>query len=196
MLFMVTAILIYNFYPITAVMIILLALLNDLPILTIAKDNTWLSPTPVRWDMRKVLTIASVLGVLSVAETFLLLIIARNHSHLSIDQLQTIIFLKLAVAGHLTLFVARTRNSFLVGPYPAPILLFAIISTQIIAALIAGFGWFVTPTSWEYIGLIWAYCLFWVFIDDGLKLLVYRHLEYRIQRHSRFLGQLKGSLHS
>lgn len=196
MLFMVTAILVYNFYPITAVMIILLALLNDLPILTIAKDNTWLSPTPVRWDMRKVLTIASVLGVLGVAETFILLIIARDHFYVSIDQLQTIIFLKLAVAGHLTLFVARTRNSFLVGPYPAPVLLLAIISTQIIAALIAGFGWFVTPISWEYIGLIWAYCLFWVFIEDGLKLLVYRHLEYRTQRHSRFLGQLKGSLHS
>ena len=46
MLFMVTAILVYNFYPITAVMIILLALLNDLPILTIAKDNTWLPLLP------------------------------------------------------------------------------------------------------------------------------------------------------
>ncbi|BCG63520.1 MAG: H+-transporting ATPase [Methyloprofundus sp.] len=196
MLFMVAAILVYNFYPITAVMIILLALLNDLPILTIAKDNTWLSPTPVCWDMRKVLTVATILGVLGVGETFLLLIIAQNHFHVSIDQLQTIIFLKLAVAGHLTLFVARTRNCFLARPFPAPILLFAIISTQIVAALIAGFGWFVTPISWEYIGLIWAYCLFWVFVEDGLKLLVYRHLEYRTKRHSRFLGRLKGSLHN
>ena len=100
MLFMVSAILIYNFYPITAVMIILLALLNDLPILTIAKDNTWLAPAPVRWDMRKVLTVATVLGVLGVAETFLLLIIAKNHFHVSLQELQTIIFLKLAVAGH------------------------------------------------------------------------------------------------
>jgi H+-transporting ATPase len=196
MLFMVTAMLVYNFYPITAVMIILLALLNDLPILTIAKDNTWLSPTPVRWDMRKVLTVATILGVLGVGETFLLLIIARDHFHVSIDQLQTIIFLKLAIAGHLTLFVARTRNCFLTRPFPAPVLLFAIISTQIAAALIAGFGWFVTPISWEYIGLIWAYCLFWVFIEDGLKLLVYRHLEYRTKRHSRFLSHLRGSLHN
>ncbi|RKZ64070.1 MAG: plasma-membrane proton-efflux P-type ATPase [Gammaproteobacteria bacterium] len=196
MLFMVTAILVYNFYPITAVMIILLALLNDLPILTIAKDNTWLPPTPVRWDMRKVLTVATVLGVLGVAETFLLLIIAKNHFHVSLEQLQTIIFLKLAIAGHLTLFVARTQNCFLARPFPAPILLFAIISTQIVAALIAGFGWFVTPISWEYIGLIWAYCLFWVFVEDGLKLLVYRHLKHKTQKHSHFLSRLKGSLHS
>jgi len=196
MLFMVTAILVYNFYPITAVMIILLALLNDLPILTIAKDNTWLSPTPVRWDMRKVLTIATVLGIVGVTQTFLVLIIAKNYFHVSLEQLQTIIFLKLAVAGHLTLLVTRTRRFFLASPYPAPILLFAIISTQTVSTLIAGFGWFVTPISWEYIGLIWAYCLVWVFINDGVKLLVYRHLEHKTQKHSHFLSRLKNSLHS
>ena len=128
--------------------------------------------------MRKVLTVATVLGVLGVAETFLLLIIAKNHFHVGIDQLQTIIFLKLAIAGHLTLFVARSQNCFLVRPFPAPILLFAIISTQIFAALIAAFGWFVTPISWEYIGLIWAYCLVWVFVEDGLKLLANGELNF------------------
>lgn len=177
MLFMVSAILIYNFYPITAVMIIMLALLNDLPILTIAKDNTWLSPVPVRWDMHKVLTVATVLGVVGVMETFLLLILAKNHFHVSLAELQTIIFLKLIVAGHLTLFVARTRQSFLTRPFPAPLLFFSIVGTQIVAVLIAKFGWFVTAISWEYIGLIWAYCLFWVFIEDGLKLWVYQRLE-------------------
>ncbi|MGR8935866.1 MAG: plasma-membrane proton-efflux P-type ATPase, partial [Gammaproteobacteria bacterium] len=195
MLFMVSAILIYNFYPITAVMIILLALLNDLPILTIAKDNTALPPAPVRWDMRKVLTLASVLGVMGVTETFLLLIIAKNYFHVSLPELQTIIFLKLAVAGHLTLFVARTRNFFLTRPYPAPLLLWTIIATQFVAALFAGFGWFVNPISWEYVGLIWAYCLFWMFIEDGLKLWVYRHLEHKTAKHSRFLTHLKSSLH-
>jgi H+-transporting ATPase len=195
MLFMVSAILAYNFYPITAVMIILLALLNDLPILTIAKDNTWLSPTPVRWDMRKVLTIATVLGIVGVTQTFLVLIIARNYFHVSLEQLQTIIFLKLAIAGHLTLLVTRTRRFFLASPYPAPILLSAIISTQTVSTLIAGMGWFVAPISWEYIGLIWVYCLAWVFINDSVKLLVYRNLEHKTKRHGRFLDRLKNSLH-
>lgn len=196
MLFMVSAILIYNFYPITAVMIILLALLNDLPILTIAKDNTWLPPAPVRWDMRKVLTLATVLGTIGVIETFLLLIIAKNHFHVSLAELQTIIFLKLAVAGHLTLFVARTRNSFFSSPFPAPLLFFTLVATQIAAALFAGFGWFVTPISWDYIGLIWAYCLFWVFIEDGLKLWVYRHLQHKSGPHGHFLSYLRNSLHN
>ena len=195
MLFMVLAILVYNIYPITAIMIILLALLNDIPILTIAKDNTVLATHPVRWDMRKVLTIATVLGSVGVFETFLLMIVAENYFHVSVEELQTIIFLKLAVAGHLTLFVARTRHCFLSPPYPAPLLLVAIIGTQILAVLIAGFGWLVTPISWEFIGLIWAYCLFWVLIEDALKLMTYRHLEHEIPRHRHFLTRLGRSLH-
>ena len=195
MLFMVLAILVYNVYPITAVMIILLALLNDLPILTIAKDNTRLSSKPVTWDMRRVLTVATVLGTVGVIETFLLLIIAKNHFHVSMEELQTIIFLKLAVAGHLTLFVARTKHFFLSRPYPAPLLLFAIICTQVVAVLIAGMGWFVTPISWEYIGMIWAYCLLWVFLEDALKLMVYRHLDHSVPRHKHFLAELRRSMH-
>ncbi|HFC03831.1 MAG TPA: HAD family hydrolase, partial [Nitratifractor salsuginis] len=39
-IFMTLAIVVFNFYPLTAVMIIVLALLNDIPILAIAYDNT------------------------------------------------------------------------------------------------------------------------------------------------------------
>jgi H+-transporting ATPase len=195
MLFMVSAILIYNVYPITAVMIILLALLNDLPILTIAKDNTIISAEPVRWDMHRVLTVATVLGTVGVIETFLLMIAAKNYFHVSAAELQTIIFLKLAVAGHLTLLVARSQNFFLSRPYPAPLLLSAVISTQLVAVCIASMGWFVTPISWTYIGLIWAYCLVWVFIEDRLKLMVYRHLDYSILRHRHYLAGLRRSMH-
>ncbi len=196
MFFMVLAILVYNIYPITAIMIILLALLNDVPILTIAKDNTRLPSKPVRWDMHKVLSIATVLGVVGVIETFLLMIVAENYYHVSTEELQSIIFLKLAVAGHLTLFVARTRHCFLCPPYPSPLLFFSIVGTQILAVCIVAFGWFVTPISWEYIGLIWGYCLFWVLIEDAMKLMTYRHLEHRIPRHRSFLARLRSSLHS
>lgn len=113
MFFMVLAMLVYNFYPITAIMIILLALLNDIPIMTIAKDNTWLDPKPVRWQMKRVLTIATVLGLIGVAETFLLLVIVHSWLQIPMASVQTIIFLKLSVAGHLTLFVARTRRPML-----------------------------------------------------------------------------------
>jgi len=194
MFFVVAAMIVFKFYPITTVMIILLALLNDLPILTIAYDSTWLDPKPVRWDMRRVLTIATVLGLIGVVETFIILVIARDWLQLTSAQIQSFIYLKLAVAGHLTLFVARTRKPFLTRPYPAPILLVAILGTQALAALIVGFGWLVAPIAWKYVGFVWVYCLVWVFIEDRAKLHVYRHLELAAKRHRKFLEQIKRPL--
>lgn len=179
MFFVTLAMIVFNFYPITTVMIILLALLNDLPIMTIAYDNTWLEPNPVRWDMRRVLTVSTVLGLIGVVETFGLLVIVKVLFKLDDAQIQSLIYLKLAVAGHLTLLVARTKHSFLTRPYPAPILLLAIAATQTIAVLIVGFGILVTPIPWIYVAYVWAYCLVWVFIEDWAKLQVYHHLQLR-----------------
>ena len=196
MFFVVAAMIVFKFYPITTVMIILLALLNDLPILTIAYDNTWLDPKPVRWNMGRVLRVATVLGLVGVLETFGILVIAKEWFLLSNAQIQSFIYLKLAVAGHLTLFVARTRRPFLSKPYPALVLLLAILGTQGLAALIVGFGWLVTPIPWRYVGFVWIYCLIWVFIEDWAKLQVYRHLELRTKRHRTFLERIQEPLHS
>jgi H+-transporting ATPase len=196
MLFVVVAMIVFRFYPITTVMIILLALLNDLPIMTIAYDNTWLDPKPVSWDMRRVLSVATGLGLMGVVETFLILVIALHWLRLSQAQIQSFIYLKLAVAGHLTLLVARTRRPFWSRPFPARILLFAIVATQTIAAMIVGFGWLVTPIPWADVGFVWAYCLVWIFLEDWLKLHIYRHLELRGKEHRNFLRRVKSTLHS
>jgi H+-transporting ATPase len=195
MLFMVVAMLVYDFYPITAIMIIMLALLNDIPIMTIAYDNTWMDPSPVRWQMHRVLTIATVLGIIGVAETFLLLVITHTWLGLSMPVVQTIIFLKLSIAGHLTLFVARTKRPFFTRPFPAAALLGAILGTQVIAALIAGLGIFVTPIPWSYIGLIWVYCLIWAFIEDLAKLASLKLMEHRSQFKQGFLNSVNKTLH-
>ena len=195
MFFVVLAMLVFDFYPITSIMIILLAVLNDLPIMTIAYDNTWLDPKPVRWDMHRVLTIATILGLVGVVETFGLLAIAKLWLKLDEAQIQSFIYLKLAVAGHLTLLVARTRRPFWSKPYPAPILLGAILATQVVAVLIVGFGFLMTPLPWSYIGLIWIYCLIWVFIEDWAKINVYRHLNLSKSHHRSFLQRIKSSAH-
>jgi H+-transporting ATPase len=195
MVFMVLAMLVFNFYPITALMIILLAILNDLPIMAIAYDNTWLDPQPVRWDMRRVLTTATVLGSIGVVETFGMLFIAKSLLGIGLAQLQSVIFLKLVVAGHLTLFVARSKKPFFSRPFPAPILLGAIVVTQALAAMVVGFGWFVTAIPWSWVGLIWLYCLAWLAIEDWAKLQVYKHLDQSGKRHRSFLERLGRTHH-
>ena len=195
-IFVVLAMVVYGFYPLTAVLVIMLALLNDLPIMTIAYDRTFLDPRPVRWQMRRVLTLASVLGAVGVVETFGLLWLATAVLHIELAELRSLVFLKLVVAGHLTLFVARTRMPFWARPRPAPVLLGAVLATQALAAAIVGFGWFVARIPWSYVGYVWAYCLAWLPIEDGAKLAVYRHLGLAGERHRRHLDRTERPLGS
>ncbi len=70
LLFMTLSILTFNLYPVTAIMIVLLTLLNDGAILSIAYDNVRGFNKPEAWNMHLVFTLASVLGVLGVVEPF------------------------------------------------------------------------------------------------------------------------------
>lgn len=195
MFFITLSIVIYDFYPINAVMIILLALLNDIPIMTIAKDNTWLDPTPVRWNMRRVLTVSTALGLVGVVSSFVLLIFVKSWLEMDTEHIQSLIFLKLIVAGHVTLFLTRVRKPFWTKPYPARILLTAIISTEIIGTIIVGFGLFVAPLPWWQIGLVWLYAISWFLINDWVKLRAYTHLAMETSHHRHFLDIISQPLH-
>lgn len=188
MVFVVLAMLIYGFYPITAVMIILLAFFNDIPIMTIAYDRTPLDPAPVRWDMRRVLTVSTVMGLAGTAGSFLMLYLALDWLHLPMAKVQTYIFLKMAVAGHLTLFVARARGAYWRKPYPAPVMIWSAVATKVAATLLCAWGLgLVTPINWRDIALVWGYSIVWSGVTDTAKRIVYRQLGHATPRHRRFL---------
>ncbi len=173
LLFMTLAILIFNFYPLTAVMIVMLALLNDGAILSIAYDNVRYKDQPESWNMHMVLGVATVLGVIGVISAFALFYLGERVFHLDRAHIQTLMYLKLSVAGHLTIFLTRTRGPFW-SHRPAPILLLAVLGTQIIATLIAVYGVFMTPLGWGWAAFVWGYALVWFLLNDRIKLLAYR----------------------
>jgi H+-transporting ATPase len=171
--FMTLAILIFNFYPLTAVMIVMLALLNDGAILSIAYDNVHYKDQPEAWNMRMVLGISTVLGIIGVVSAFGLFYLGERVFHLDRAHIQTLMYLKLSVAGHLTIFLTRTRGPFW-SIRPARILWVAVLGTQIIATLIAVYGFFMTPLGWGWAGFVWGYALVWFLLNDRVKLLAYR----------------------
>jgi H+-transporting ATPase len=173
LLFMTLSILIFNFYPVTAVMIVLLALLNDGPILAIAYDNVHYKDQPEAWNMPLVLQISTVLGIAGVAASFLLFYLAERIFHLGPGAIQTFMFLKLAVAGHLTVFVTRTRGPFW-SSSPAPVLLWSAVASKLLATVAAVYGVFMMPIGWKWALLIWGYALLWFLVNDRVKLLAYR----------------------
>jgi H+-transporting ATPase len=176
LLFMTSAILIFNFYPLTAIMIVMLALLNDGAILSIAYDNVEYKNQPEAWDMRMVLSIATVLGIIGPIAAFGLFYLGDQVFHLGRPHVQTLMYLMLSVAGHLTIFLSRTRGPFW-SIRPANILLIAVFGTQTIATLIAVYGLFMTPLGWKWAGFVWIYALAWFLVNDQLKLLTYKILD-------------------
>ena len=176
LLFMTLAIVVFKFYPLTAIMIVMLALLNDGAILSIAYDNVIYRNKPEAWDMRTVLGISTVLGVVGVIAAFGLFYLGERVFHLDRAHIQTLMYLKLSVAGHLTIFLTRTRGPFW-SIRPARILLLAVVGTQTLATLIAVYGLFMTPLGWGWALFVWGYALVWFLVNDRVKLIAYWALD-------------------
>ncbi|MFZ1108743.1 MAG: hypothetical protein WAN43_10425 [Rhodomicrobium sp.] len=95
-------ILVVDFYPVT---------LNDGAILSIAYDNVHYKAKPEAWNMRLVLGIATVLGVTGVVSAFGLFYLGERVFDLDRAHIQTLMYLKLSVAGHLTKLAPKTKAS-------------------------------------------------------------------------------------
>jgi H+-transporting ATPase len=197
-IFMTLSIIIFNFYPLTSIMIIVLALLNDIPILAIAYDNTKIRKKPVRWDMHEMLVLSSWLGIAGVISSFLIfylvMVYLYNHPESAIllpdvpewvnlkDKssylafVQALFFAKMVIAGHGTIYNTRIDDWFFKKPYPSLILFGATFSTRVIGTIIAVYGFgIMTPIGWEWALFLWGYALSWFVFNDFVKILVIKY---------------------
>lgn len=175
--FVVMSSIYYDFFPLTALMLIALALLDDVPIMTIAFDNARVPPKPVKWQMHRMLTVSSVLGLVAIVQSFGLLYYGKTVSGLDDPHLKTMMFLQLVAGGHLMLFVMRTRNALWMRPFPNIKLFGAIVATQIVAVLMCGFGVLVPELPWMIIVWVWVYNLIWMVVQDVVKMGLYKIMD-------------------
>ena len=193
-LFMTASILIYNFYPVTTLMVVLLALLNDVPIMMIAYDNAPVAARPVRWDMPRVLTIASAVGLYGVFESFVLYWIARDLLHLPVPVLRAVIFLKLLVSGHMTIYLTRNKGWAWQRPWPRWLLVVPCELTQLLGTLIVVYGVAMAPIGWGLALFVWAYTVVSFFVANAVKVATYGLLDQRMASHKRHLQRVEGPL--
>ena len=177
LVFVAMVILLFNFYPVTALMLVFIALLDDIPVMTIAYDRTEKVNKPQKWDMYQVIGMATLLGILGVVSSLLLFYIGKVVLHLDTGVLQSLIFLKLVVAGHLTMFVTRNTGHFW-SVKPSGIFFWSVILTDIFATLLVVFGVFLTPIGWGLAALVWGYSLVAFVIEDQMKIYFYKILEH------------------
>ena len=197
-IFMTLSIVIFNFYPVTALMIIILALLNDIPILAIAYDNTKIRQKPVRWDMHEMLVLSSWLGIAGVISSFLIFYIMMiylkahpestaflpdvpnwvnmNDPQSYLAFVQSAFFAKLTVAGHGTIYNTRIDDWFFKRPWPSWILFGATFSTRVLGTIIAVYGFgLITPIGWDWALFMWGYALSWFVFNDAVKMAVLKY---------------------
>lgn len=170
--FVTLTIVVLGFFPVTPVQVVLLAILNDAAILSIAYDRVRPSSRPERWDLSEVIIIAAVLGIVGMLSTFALVLISQDAVGLDEATLRTLVYLKLSVSGHLTVFLARTRGPFW-STRPAGILVLAVVGTQVLATIIALTGFLMAPIGWGLVALAWGWAVLEFLLLDPIKLLTY-----------------------
>ncbi len=162
---------------VTAGMIILLALLNDIPVLAIAYDNAPNFKKPVRWKMRDIFIVSSVLGGLGLVSSFTLLLFLKDLGA-PWAMIQTLMFLKLDVAGHSTLYTTRTLDKhFWERPWPSWKFFIPAFSSRVAGTLLAVFGIFMTPISWGAVAFVWVYASAWFLVADFVKVRLFKILK-------------------
>ena len=202
LIFMTLSIVVFNFYPITAIMIILLALLNDIPIMTIAYDNTKVESKPVRWDMKSVFVLSTWLGVAGVLSSFLIFYITmvylKSHPDTAmflpkvpswvnmkdnksfLGFVQTLFFVKLIIAGHYTIFNTRIADWFFKKPYPSWLLVTASLTTALIGTAIGLYSFGLIPRiNWQWALFLWGYVTAWFMFNDVVKMAVIKFYKKR-----------------
>jgi H+-transporting ATPase len=176
LVFVTAAILIFNSFPVTAIMIVVLALLNDGSILAIAYDNVHYKDQPETWNMRLVIGMATVLGLVGPVAALGLYLLARNGYHMDHRHLQTLMYLMLSVAGSMTIYLTRTRGPFWSIP-PKRVLVLAVTGAEAVATFLALTGILMTSLNWRWVLFVWGYAIAWFLVTDRVKLIGYRMLD-------------------
>ena len=140
---------------------------------------------PIPWMIEAAVVLSALVGHWADFGIILSLLVANavigfweefqaGNFDLDRSTIQTLMYLKLSVAGHLTIFVTRTRGPFWSIP-PSPVLFGAVVFTQIVATLLSVYGPLnlMTPLGWKWALLVWGYALAWFLIEDRVKLLAY-----------------------
>ena len=175
----------FGTYPVTPIMIVFLAILNDGSILSIAYDKTRSAPEPLRWNMVFVMGLAGALGGYAIIRSLGIYAISAFVLKYDTNVVMTMIYLNLSVGGILTLYASRTRGPFW-SVMPARILLIVTLGAQALATIIAVYGLLMTPIGWLNAGIIWGYSLVLFLLQDRIKLAARKIFS---EEHSGYYGR-------
>ena len=158
----------YGTYPLQPIQLILLALLNDIPIISLAFNRIKIATKPSKIDAKARLVLSTLFGSVGVVNSVLFILIVRNIFHLGWETIQTLFFLKLTVSGHMLIYVAHTKERWY-KYLPSRQVIWATSLTQIVATVFALSGLFMPRVSLFMIVFVWLWAAFWMQVSELMK---------------------------
>ena len=114
-----------NFFYLPVLALIVITILNDGTLITVAYDNVKPGKLPEVWNLRMLYLVSTVLGMVAVISSLLLLHLGLESvgndngwlskmfgKQMSFEEVQSMIYLKVSISDFLTLFAARTNRMF------------------------------------------------------------------------------------
>lgn len=199
LLFLFLAMILFDLQPLSAVMIIVIALLNDIPIMMIAYDHMRIPSKPVKWNMYEVLTISIGLAFVGVISTFGIFWWGQQVWQLDLMHSRTLAFLTILCGGNLTIYLTRNTGHLFDRPLPEWKFFLATLFSQIVGTLLSVYGLGTEDfvgIGWKYVGYSWLYMAVWFGICILTKMALYKLINFREGHQSKFLKDISKSLHS
>jgi len=186
-----------DFFHMPVLMLMLITLLNDGTLIAIGYDNVSPPKTPMKWNLRVIFLIGSVLAGVACVSSLLLLYFSLDSwnpnsfyaklglSNLPYGSVITSIYLKVSVSDFLTLFSSRTGGDWFWKSRPANVLLGA-AAVALSSSLILSLSWPESkPDNIQTSGLaldppyqlfVWIlfWCIIWWFIQDAAKVYTFK----------------------
>ncbi|BBN08534.1 H+-transporting ATPase [Marchantia polymorpha subsp. ruderalis] len=166
-------------------MILIIAILNDGTIMTIAKDIVTPSLTPDSWKLKELFIQGSCLGgymaMMTVVFYFLMHETVFFETHFKVRSVKNsryeetaVIYLQVSVISQALIFVCRSKSwSFLERPGFFLVVAFAI--AQLIATIIAVYANWpfarIRGCGWGWAGITWLYNIVWYLPLDAIKII-------------------------
>ncbi|MDE2144617.1 MAG: plasma-membrane proton-efflux P-type ATPase [Patescibacteria group bacterium] len=161
--------LVYGNYPITPLQILIIALLNDLPIISLGYDRVKIAMRPARINTISRLKHSLSFGLAGTANSLVIFVLMVSVFHFSWNTIQTVFFLKLIVSGQMLIYVAHTAERW--WKYlPSKTVIFASLFSQVAGTLMAYFGFLMPKIPVWLIIFVWVWAFGWMQITELTKI--------------------------
>ena len=188
-----------NTFSLPVVALVIITVLNDGTIISIAYDRVTVSKKPDKWNLFLIYANACTLGGIAFVSSIILLLLGLDNMDsskpneflnafgigaFSYGEILTVVYLKVSLSDFLTVFTART-NSWFWSRTPGKILLAAAVIATVAATFMSVY-WFLDvdigngdsgsipnmkKVSWGVAGFVWLYNLVFFILQDVVKVI-------------------------